>query len=310
MHTNDLRLHLVLVPEIMSEFDWSPRFSKFTDLQIFAGKVEQIAKAAMSDVKPQNSAVKSLSLEEASDSDSDLESSWSEYVFDDIIEDLSTYMESLADLSPSLDHPATDKVFTEDVNNSLIDELWAVSQPAWPFVSIIRDRFPSLDAGIARKLGEGNWQRRERLRVKFASADSSIGDTIVNPRHGVVEDQQTIGSTVRSSISLSKRFQSITISSQFSEPSIFDSMSLSVTDARRVRPAESVISFASSVAEGMEHGQRRVPNLPEDHEYGSRFQCQICGQILTGIRHRAGWEYVCSVLSVAIADQLKGTANI
>jgi len=233
-----------------------------------------------------------------SDSDSDLESTMSDYFFSDIAEDLSSYMESLSDLSHSLDHPATDHLFFEDVNVPLINEFSTVSEPARPFVLIIRDRFPSLEAGIIKKLGEANWQRRERLRMKLASAPemeaqdfvdddggSSIDDTIVDPR---LQHHQT--NTIRSSISLTRTFQSVTVESRFSDPSMFDSMSVSVPAGRRVRPAESATSFATSVAEGYVQGQRKVPNLPEDHVYRSAFQCKICGDILTSIRHRADWK--------------------
>jgi hypothetical protein len=121
-------------------------------------------------------------------------------------------------------------------------------------------------------------------------SNSSIGDTVVDPRQRVAEDQATIVSTVRSGMSLARTFQSATIESQFSEPSIFDNMSISAHSSRRFRPAESVTSFATSVGEGLGQGQRRVPNLPEDHVYGSTFQCRICGDVLTGIRHRADWK--------------------
>jgi hypothetical protein len=290
----------------MPEFDWSSVFTKFTELQMITSKVEQVAKASISDMKSQYSVFDSFNLEDGSesDSDSDLESYMSEYVFEDIIEDLSTYMESLADLSPSLDHPATDHAFIEDVNTSLIDEFSTVSEPAKPFVLIIRDRFPSLDAGIAKRLGEANWQRRERLRMKLASApemgefyaeddgNSSTGDTIVDAGRQVVEDQQTIVGTARSSISVTRTFQSTTIESRFSDPSIFDNASIHVPTPGRVRRAESVTSFATSVARGMDYGQRRVPNLPVDHVYGSTFRCNICGDTLTTIRHRSDWKYV------------------
>jgi hypothetical protein len=209
-------------------------------------------------------------------------------------------MDSLADLSTSLDHPAIDIVPVEDTRNSVIDDFPLVYQPARPFISIIRDRFPSLDADIARKLGEANWQRRERLRIMLASApeagdsssisdkdDSSIADTIVGPRRGSYGDQETTISTGRSSISLTQTFQSVTISSQFSEPSIFDRMSVLIPTTRKSRPTESVTSFTSSV---LEQGQRRVPNLPEDHDYSSSFQCKICGEILNSIRHQADWK--------------------
>jgi hypothetical protein len=155
----------MLVPGSMPAFDWTSVNPKFTQLQILTLKVEQIAESAISDMKSQYSVMTGLDIEDGSnselDSDSDLESTMSDYSFDDIIEDLSTYLESLTDLSPSLDHPATDHFFLEDINASLMDELSTVSEPARPFVLIIKDRFPSLDARIVKRLGEANWHRRE-----------------------------------------------------------------------------------------------------------------------------------------------------
>src|SRR5882724_5723360 len=112
----------------MSELDWTSALSKFDDLQMLAGKVEQIAKAATSDMNSRNAAVNRIDLENGSDSDSDGDygSSLSEYAFEDIIEDLSAYMESLADLSSSLDRPAMDRVLVEDAPTSLDDEFATV----------------------------------------------------------------------------------------------------------------------------------------------------------------------------------------
>jgi hypothetical protein len=290
------------VPVLMPAFDWSSVLPKIAQLVILIEKAEKIAKSATSDMKSQYPMMNRLDNEEGSDSDSDmdsdLESDMSDYAFDDIIEDLKTFMESLTDISPSLDHPATDHLLVEDSNVSLLDEISAVSVPARPFVLMIRDRFPSLDAGIVKRLGEANWLRRERLWVKFVSAPeigtqssssednrTSIGDTIVL-------NQQTLISTDPSNTSHAITFQSVTIESQFSEPSIFDNMSISIPPARRVRPAESVTSFATSVADVPGQGLRRVPHLPADHVYGTAIQCKICGDMLTGIQHRADWKQV------------------
>jgi hypothetical protein len=288
----------------MSEYNWSSAFTKVAELQMRADKVDQIAKATMLDLKSQCSVFDNLDAGDESDSGSDFESSLSDDTFEDIVEDLSIYMDSLTDLSSSLDHPATDNILIEDLSTSLAEEFANVPEPARPFVFIIRDRFPSLEIGIVKRLGEANWQRRERLRIKFESApgmdetssteedSSSLEATIVDPRRNIVEDQQTIVSTIRTSISLTRTVQSTTIASDFSDPSIFDNMSISVPLARRVRPPESVTSFATSMAEGLDQGQRRIPNLPEEHEYGSPFQCQICGDVQTGIRNRGDWKSV------------------
>jgi hypothetical protein len=269
---------------------------------MLADKVDQIAKAAMADLKSQCSVFDNLDTSDESDSGSDFEPSLSDYTLEDIIEDLSIYMESLTDLSPSLDHPAADHVLIEAPNNSLVDEFANVSEPARPFVSIIRDRFPSLETGIVKKLGEANWQRRERLWIKFASApgmdetssteddSSSLEVTVVDPRRYIVEDQRTFVSAVPTSISLTRTLQSTAIASDFSDPSIFDTMSISVPPVRKPRPPASVTSFATSIADGLDQGQRRIPNLPVEHEYGTPFQCQICGDVVTGVRNRADWK--------------------
>jgi hypothetical protein len=130
--------------------------------------------------------------------------------------------------------------------------------------------------------------------------NSSLENTIVGPLQQVIDDQQTIVSTVPPNSSIARTFQSVTIESQFSEPSIFDNASTSLPVARRVRRTESVTSFATSVAEGNQ-GQRRTPNLPGDHVYGSAFQCKICGEVLVGIRHRADWN-VCMLLLAEIGS--------
>jgi hypothetical protein len=62
-----------------------------------------------------------------------------------------------------------------------------------------------------------------------------------------------------------------------------------VTRRSRIRP-ESVTSFSTSVADGAENGQRRVPNLPSDHDFEHPFQCMICGDMQRDIQNRADWK--------------------
>jgi hypothetical protein len=290
------------VPKTISRYDWSTVLPRFDELEVLTYKADQVARVAMLDMKAHCSVVSSLDAEYDSDSDSDLESFNSEDNLNDIIEDLNAYMESLIDLSPSLDHPAVDNTIIEDFSATLVDDLSGVSEPARPFVLIIKDRFPSLDIGLVRKLGEANWQRRQRMRDKLAAAPATIrnlplnddtsssGDTVVGNQRRVAPDEVTLASTVRSSMSLPSNYQSITTGSGFSELSIFDSQSISVP--RGSRPysfAKSNTSFATSRADGLDYGQRRIPNMP-DHEFDSPFQCNICGDVLTRIRHRADWK--------------------
>jgi hypothetical protein len=247
--------------------------------------------------------VKGLDDHPASDSDFDSSSLMSDGDFEDIVEDLKVYSEGLLDLTPSLENPANDFVVIEDTNIALID-LSSVAEPARPFVLIIKDRFPSTPANLVKKLGEANWQRRERLREKMASAPamglsssnddetSSASETVIDH----VQHQAFVGRSPRTSIvESSMRFASIyqpnTTVSDFSNPSIFDHDVIQFPVVRKSRIiAESVTSFATSMADGAENGQRRVPNLPYEHDFESSFQCMICGDVQGDIRNRADWK--------------------
>lgn len=290
------------VPRTMPQYDWTSVLATFAELEVLAYKVDQVARAAVIDMNSHCSVVSTVGIEYDSDPDSDTESSASDDNVDEIIEDMRAYMESLIDLSPSLDHPAMDSTIIEDLGAVMIDELSGISEPARPFALIIKDRFPSLEIGLVRKLGEANWERRQRLRQKLSVApvvtgnpslgddNSSSGDTVVGRRRQIAPDDATLASTVRSSLSVPSTYESITTGSAFSDPSIFDNQSIPVP--RTSRPysfAESMTSFATSMADGLGYGQRRIPNMP-DHDYDAPFQCPICGDVVTRIRHRADWK--------------------
>jgi hypothetical protein len=212
-----------------------------------------------------------------------------------LVEDLSTYMESLVDLSPSLEHPATD-ILVYDTNTAPIDDLSSVLEAARPFVIIIKDRFPSIEPALGRKLGEANWLRRERLRKKIASAaqadvtqspfmdDLSDVDTVIAPNN---RSSDFSAPSVHSTVRPPSHYQSVTTRSAFSDPSLFDGDSIAERrQSRNIWVAESVTSFVTSLADGPEYGQRRVPQLPEDHNFDAPFQCQACGDIQLNIRNR------------------------
>lgn len=290
------------MPKVISHHDWSASLPKFVELEVLAYKADQVAKATMLDLKSQCSAAFPMDDQYDSDSESDAGSSSSEDNIEDVIEDLNTYMESLLDLSPSLDHPAVDTAHFENSSATLVDELSGVAEPARPFVLIIKDRYPSLEIGLVRKLGEANWQRRQRLREKVSAAPPMLDNPPVDDFHSssggtIVGDQprSAMGGTppasiVRSSFSMPTTYQSITTGSTFSEPSIFDNLSIHAPDANRPASfAESFTSFATSRADEQEYGQRRIPNMP-DHEHDPPFQCHICGDVLEHIRHRADWK--------------------
>lgn len=224
--------------------------------------------------------------------------------FDDIVEDLKVYIETLMDLTPSLENPAIDFVAIEQSSLTTANDLLNVSEPARPFVLIIKDRFPSVEAGLVKKLGEANWQRRERLAMKLAenqrmstisssdSDTSSADETVTDAMHRqAAGNRSSRASGVGSSMSFASNYQSITTASNFSETSIFDSNSARISTLQhRESMAESFTSFATSIAEGVDNGQRRLPSLPLNYDFASPFPCKICGSVQRGISNRADWK--------------------
>lgn len=290
-----------VVPSVFQNHDWSSAHPKLVDLEVLADKASQVAEATTVEIRTHVFAI-DAPLESTSDSDLDLDSDTSsvlsDILFDEVVEDLSTYVDNLVDLSPSLENPANDFVVIEASSSIAIEELSNIPEPIRPFVMIIRDRFPSTEAILVKKLGEANWQRRERLRQQFASmpimdsADSendessSVADTIRGP------DGQSTAGSYQSSTDVSTTHQSITTASDFSEPSLFDSNSVTFHLRRNNSVTESITSFATSLTDGPEHGQRRIPKLPGNHDFDDSFQCQLCGDRLRYIRNRADWRCV------------------
>jgi hypothetical protein len=295
--------YLFTVPNAMPRSNWTAVQRKFAELEELTGKVDQIAKAALQDRKLRFPFAYGLHTEHSSDTNSDGESSPDDEPLEEVVEDLSAYMENLIDLSPSLDHPAIDTVLIEDPTTSLNDILSGATEPARPFVLAIWDRFPSLEKVLVRRLGEANWDRRQRLREKLSAALELRANLATNNDESDIEDtaDTVVGdaerrmtryeaSTVGSSFSHPSTYQSSTTRSGFSEPSIFDRGSLFIINPQRRSIAESMTSFASSAMDGSRPGERRVPNLPDNYDFESPFQCPICGDILTELRHRADWK--------------------
>ena len=169
---------------------------------------------------------------------------------------------------------------------------------------ILKDRFPSTIASLVEKLGEANWHRRERLRKKVASASviadhlsngdgiSSVSKTVTNhSQYQSFLNQSSQKSVIELSMSHSSIHQSNTTLSQSAHSSIFDQDTIQFPEARRTRSiAQSVTSFATSIADWPENGQHRVPKLPNGHDFKGSFQCKICGDVQRDIRNRADWK--------------------
>lgn len=291
------------VPQVLTDYDFSKADSKINKLEAITEKVDQVAEATAEDVKIQY-ALRGSDDHSALDTDSDSSTLMSDGGFEDIVEDLKVCNDGLLDLTLSLEAPANDSIAFDDGKLIPLDDLSGVTESARPFVLIIKDRYPSTPVNLVKKLGEANWQRRERLREKRVAAQAkrrtfpSDNDSLIvsksvihSKQHQVCTSQSPRASIIQSSVGFTSNYQSNTSVSGFSDPSIFDHDAVQFPTTRNNRAvAESVTSFATSVANEAEGGQRRVPNLPDEHDFESAFECKICGDVLRDIRNVIDWK--------------------
>ena len=225
--------------------------------------------------------------------DSDSASLESMGSIEDIVEDLKVCTECLADLMPSLEHPARDQFATKKTTiHGILEDLSSVSLVARPFVQAIKEKYRLANIALTIRIGEAIWRRRVRLRP---STSTNINLTRNIPKQ---EDAQSV--IAESSLAPSSRGRySRTTKSSFVASSIFDAESdpepeptpLPQAGIQRRRPPDSVTSARTSiVTNAPKSGQRRVPQLPAEGKYGASFQCPICKLLLRDIFNREQWK--------------------
>jgi hypothetical protein len=153
-----------------------------------------------------------------SSGDSDSASLESMGSIEDIVEDLKVCTECLADLMPSLEHPARDQFPTKKTVHGIWEDLSSVSLVARPFVQAIKEKYPIANTDLTIRIGEAIWRRRVRLRP-------STSTNINMPRN--IPKQEDAPSTIAgSSLAPSSRGRySRTTKSSFVASSIFDTQS-------------------------------------------------------------------------------------
>lgn len=244
------------VPTTLSKYDWTDVSPKFDKLKEVTRKTRQIAYTARADTNALCSQSDALDIDESS-SDSDSDSS--EDGIEVILEDMACFMQSLVDLSPSLEYPAPDFVPKEIPNINFMEKLSGIPEPARPFATNINDRYPLInDYLLVKKLAEANWKRNEQLRAKTTSEKDN---------EQPVADDTTVSGVTKSSAPDSDVFS-----------------------APVVRKPESVTSFATSVGDELDRGRRRIPNPLGGHIFGTPFRCQYCGEMQRDIHNRAHWK--------------------
>lgn len=282
------------MPKFTRGCDWEAVQNQVDHLEVVANKTKQVAEAAAED---------QYSSFDSDDEGSQSTFSSNEESAEDIVKDLQTYMQSLEDLTPTLERPAED--FIEAEISRPIADLRGVSEEALSFVVNLRDRYPKSDPSLLRRLGELNLLRYQRLHKLYQKslAMREVVDHPGEPQQEPRNEGQFLTGEPAVELSLGfggastfgyteSQLSSDFRATTFSNRSIFDHevLQLSIKTNNNLY-AESVTSFAASDVDNDHNtGHRNVPRLPLDHDYASPFFCQICGIELHTITNDKQWK--------------------
>ncbi|MBE3047080.1 hypothetical protein IMZ48_32065 [Candidatus Bathyarchaeota archaeon] len=256
------------------------------------------------------------------DSDSDssscisLSNDWEE-----VAEDLWTYVQCLLDLDPLIKCPAPD--FIHSSEDGLQDpEEW---NPHVTFIDRISSRFPSADSSLVDRLARANWERFRlgagRTLLDALNRQASGNDLTLNnlnnlsrPGRGSPDEGAGGVAGVLTAVDedadgdeeaeVPKEFEyftdeeealvgeqaaveNVATAAQYTEPvsKVHDSGLETSIDSGSAY-AETVMSYRQNGA-----GSVKIPPLPEEGRQGRPFECFACGDNLH-ITNNSAWKYV------------------
>lgn len=172
---------------------------------------------------------------------------------------LRTSVSCLVRLTPVLETACVRALSKEEDETARAMMPFRLHGPADHFIRLIIDRFKDADLGVANRLGEANWQRKERVQIN-SSAPNVFGE------HALASALQ---------IDEASLFKP---SSTFKDSGL--GSSLPVTDVA------SLFSSASSRT----GTSARVPPTPQEVERGEPFECYICRKTIQTVKSRAQWK--------------------
>lgn len=176
----------------------------------------------------------------------------------------------------------------QDTNLSTPD---LVHNTAWAYISGVLEAYPSIDPQLARRLGEANEERYNRLQRRreiacakcHAKHEDSIGE-------GSDKSSSCERTTQRASTKPA-RSESTFASTEIS--SVFDTFKVSTSERvreKRKKAPLSVTTFASSLeSDNRQVNERGIPKMPDDHPWGTPFNCTLCGDLLSNVWSSAQW---------------------
>ncbi len=208
----------------------------------------------------------------------------SEYGLVEILEDITTYVDCLLDLAPSLDKPALDVPVEENLGllSTKNKETFTVStEEAAIYCRKIRDRFVSLPKYMVERLAEANVVRAAAIRSARSRNDFSRIEADAKSL-----PNESLFSTI--DLDVTDTTKSTTLSS-----SVFSSLVKRATrNSARISQFSDTASkatFASfSTSQSIiSQGRVRVPPVPELE--GDSFACPICYKRV-GVVSRKAWK--------------------
>jgi hypothetical protein len=198
---------------------------------------------------------------------------------EETVKDLKGHIDCLLDLVPALESPAKDLTLEDKMY--ILSEKNDMSAEARLFFAEIISRWPSTDELFARRLAEANWKRRERLRAKLLEVQGRDREE--------EEEEEEEAENEGPVISERSRASPWALSSPTS-PSATNTSGLDHTAPSETSLATSFNEEDSNII------RRRIPQLPENHEWGTAFRCIVCGDTLRDVDSPARWKYVAIIL--------------
>ena len=176
-----------------------------------------------------------------------------------VIESIEVDVQCLMELSSALNESRAyyETTTTTACHEDHLD--FKVSEPAWSYITNIRDKFAAAPESLVHRLGEANWQRHLRLR-RAMSTQTSEESRLPEEPHSV-----------------------------FKPLSNFHDSGIGTTIPSLTQYAQSHTSFRSSNS-AVDKRSVRVPPTPSEVTEQKPFECSICFRILTGIRNRIDWK--------------------
>ncbi|KPM36582.1 Serine/threonine-protein kinase hal4 [Neonectria ditissima] len=210
------------------------------------------------------------------DSDAFSDSETSEYDNEDLLDDLTTYVDCLMDLAPALEKPAMDNPDTMALSAN--PEVFCAANPqALIFCRKVRDRFKQLPKFLVERLGNANAGRSDKISALSAR----------------LEQQKEIPDDFSESLFSSSHPQ-VTDTTSSSQPShsLFDKVgairkSSAPGDAESDDGSEETFASFSTTISTVDYGRPRVPPIPNDT--GS-FLCPFCCTWISGVTERKAWK--------------------